>query len=97
MSVGKCALCGRMRKCSPKEIEHREYDICALCWKSLETKLRGKGRAHRSRELILLPPVPAPSTEAPAKALPGHPPTIWGAWPKPKKQGVIPDSHPLGH
>jgi hypothetical protein len=79
MSVGKCALCEKMRKCLPKRIEHREYDICAPCWNALDSQLRGKGRARRSRELILLPPVPAPSTEAPAKALPGYPPTIWGA------------------
>jgi len=29
MTVGKCALCGEIRKCSPKEIEHQEYDACA--------------------------------------------------------------------
>jgi hypothetical protein len=81
MTVGKCVLCGKIRKCSPKEIEHQEYDLCALCWKALESKLQGKGRAPRSREWFWLPPVQAPSIGAPPKALPGHPPTIWGALP----------------
>jgi len=81
MSDCKCALCGKIRKCSPKEIEREEYDICARCWKALETKLHGKGRVRRSREVVLLPPVQAPSREAPAKAVPGYPPTIWGALP----------------
>ena len=79
MSVGKCVLCGKIRKCSSKEIERQEYDICLLCWKALETKLHGKGRLRRSREVVLLPPVQGPSREAPAKAVPGYPPTIWGA------------------
>jgi hypothetical protein len=82
MSHCKCALCGKIRKCSPKEIGHREYDICALCWKDLESKLHGKGRVRRSRELVLLPPRQAPSTEAPAKGVLGHPLTTWeGALP----------------
>jgi len=81
MSVGKCVLCGKIRKCSPKEIERQEYDICLLCWKALESKLQGKGRVRRSLEVVLLPPVPAPGAEAPAKAVPGHPPTIWGGLP----------------
>ena len=100
MTVGKCVLCGKIRKCSPKEIEHQEYDVCAFCWKALESKLQGrgriprvrvwkalesklqeKGRPRRSREWVWLPPVQAPSIEAPTKAVPGHPPTIWGALP----------------
>ena len=81
MSVGKCALCGKIRKCSPKEIENHEYDVCARCWKALESKLRGKSRARRSRELVLLPAVQVPSREAPAKGVPGYPPTIWGSLP----------------
>jgi hypothetical protein len=79
MTVGQCVLCGNIRKCSPKEIERQEYDICLLCWKALESKLQGKGRVRRSLEVVLLPAVPVPSTEAPAKAVPRHPPTIWGA------------------
>ena len=81
MSMGECVLCGKIRKCSPREIERQEYDICLLCWKALESKLQGKGRVRRSLEVVLLPPVQAPSTEAPAKAVPGHPPTIWGTLP----------------
>jgi hypothetical protein len=79
MSVGKCVLCGKVRKCVLKEIDHREYDICARCWKDLESKLQGKGRTRRRRELVLLPPVQAPGAEALPKPVPGYPPTIWGA------------------
>ena len=30
MTVGKCVLCGKIRKCSPKEIEHQST-ISAPC------------------------------------------------------------------
>jgi hypothetical protein len=63
MSVSECVLCGKIRKCSPKEIERQEYDICLLCWKALELKLQGKGRVRRGREVVLLPPVQPPGTE----------------------------------
>ncbi len=74
----RCALCRKRRRCGPREIERQEYDICAQCWKALESKLRGKGRARRSREVVLLPPVQAPKEAEPIKPLPGYPPTIWG-------------------
>ena len=36
-------LCGQQKKCSPKEIESRVYDICEDCWTPLAEKLTGKG------------------------------------------------------
>jgi hypothetical protein len=73
-----CDLCGRARKCLPREIEGKEYDICAECWKPLAGKLKGKGRtAQRERETVFLPPrtiEPAPQEPEP---LPGGPPKIW--------------------
>ena len=75
-----CDLCGEAKECSPKEIEGNEYDICSECWKSLEQKLRDKGRAKK--EMVLLPP-PRERTERKDedKPAPGEPPKIWGAKP----------------
>ena len=75
-----CDLCGQEKRCSPKEIEGREFDICASCWKPIAMKLKGKGRRVRERETVFLPPVPDPRTVAEPgvpKPLPGEPPKIW--------------------
>ena len=71
-----CDLCGQARECSPKEIEGREFDICAACWRPLHEKLKGKGRVKR-RETVILPAI-EPEVEEP-KVPPGGPPKIFGA------------------
>jgi hypothetical protein len=72
-----CDLCGQAKDCLQKEIEGKEYDICSECWKPLEQKLRGKGRAKK--EMVLLPP-PSERTELEDdEPAPGEPPKIWGA------------------
>jgi ribosome-binding protein aMBF1 (putative translation factor) len=72
-----CDLCGQSIECLQKEIDGKEYDICADCWNSLAAKLKGKGRVNRSREIVLLPPVEQREADQ-RKALPGEPPKIWG-------------------
>lgn len=72
-----CDLCGEVKDCLAKEIEGREYDICAECWNPLSHKLNGKGR--KIRETIFLPPPRArKEREEEEKPLPGEPPKIWG-------------------
>jgi ribosome-binding protein aMBF1 (putative translation factor) len=71
-----CDLCGQARECLQKEIEGREFDICAGCWRPLEEKLKGKGRVKRKREMVVLPQT-TPEPEAP-KTPPGLPPKIFG-------------------
>jgi len=74
-----CDLCGQPKKCSPKHIEGKEYDICSQCWNPIAEKLKGKGRKIEERETVFLPPLvkePAPPEPKPA---PGEPPKIWGA------------------
>jgi ribosome-binding protein aMBF1 (putative translation factor) len=73
-----CDLCGETTDCLQKEIEGKEYDICALCWDALAQKLKGKGRT-KLRETVFLPPPRQPKeheVEEP-KPLPGEPPKIW--------------------
>jgi hypothetical protein len=73
-----CDLCGQTKECQQKEIEGKEYDICAECWNPLAEKLKGKGRTKKEREIVLLPTVtPEPRHEEP-KPVPGEPPKIWG-------------------
>jgi ribosome-binding protein aMBF1 (putative translation factor) len=74
-----CDLCGQTKECMPREIDGKEFDICADCWRPLEEKLKGKGRMKKRREIVLLPPptVPEREPEAP-KPMPGQPPMIWG-------------------
>jgi hypothetical protein len=69
-----CDLCGKDKDCLRKEIDGKEYDICAKCWSPLEQKLLGKGR--KIRETVFLP-LPR-ATEELEKPLPGEPPKIWG-------------------
>jgi len=49
-----CDLCGKEKECSPRQIEGREYDLCAECWEPLAEKLKGKG--HKTSEIVFLPP-----------------------------------------
>ena len=73
-----CDLCGQAKECLQKEIEGKEYDICAECWKPLAEKLNGKGRVRKERETVFLPPLmKEPAREEP-KPPPGEPPKIWG-------------------
>ena len=73
-----CDLCGQAKECTPRQIEGKEYDICADCWNPLAEKLKGKGRVKKQRETVFLPPTktePEPSESRPG---PGEPPKIWG-------------------
>lgn len=72
-----CDLCGEAKQCFQREIEGKEYDICAECWKPLEQRLRGKGRVKK--EIVFLPPPPDKEKEdEDAQPPPGAPPKIWG-------------------
>ena len=78
-SMMTCDLCGQSKDCLQKEIDGKEYDLCADCWSPLAQKLKGKGRA-KNREFVLLP---APSRITPRESespepLPGEPPIIRG-------------------
>jgi hypothetical protein len=51
-----CASCGEQKECLQKEIEGREYDICAGCWLQLEQKLpvsAGKCKETKRESTIL--------------------------------------------
>jgi hypothetical protein len=74
-----CDLCGESKDCLQKEIDSREYDICADCWRPLVEKLKGKGRVKKNRETVFLPPasVAAREPEGPTP-LPERPPKIFG-------------------
>lgn len=73
-----CDLCGQAKECTPRQIEGKEYDICADCWKSLEEKLKGKGREKNQREMVFLPPLNTEPEPPPTKPGPKEPPKIWG-------------------
>jgi len=77
VNVILCDFCGNQKECFQKEIDGREFDICADCWRPLEEKLRGKGRSKRKREMVFLPPPITPEPEEP-KTPPGLPPKIIG-------------------
>jgi hypothetical protein len=77
MVVYKCDLCGQVKECLQKEIDHKEYDICRECWNELQAKLQGKGRAKERREIILLP-TPTEPAKPDEKPTPGEPPIIRG-------------------
>jgi hypothetical protein len=72
-----CDLCGEAKDCSQKEIEGKEYDICSECWRPLEQRLRGKGKAKK--EMVLLPPPSGRTEREDDEPAPGEPPKIWGA------------------
>jgi hypothetical protein len=73
-----CDLCGQKKKCSPKAIEGKDYNICSGCWNPLAEKLKGKGSPVIERETVFLPPIvtfePRPEVPNPA---PVGPPKIW--------------------
>lgn len=73
-----CDLCGQAKECQQKEIEGKEYDICAECWSSLAERLKGKGREKKDREMVFLPPLTKEPDRPEAKPAPGEPPKIWG-------------------
>ena len=80
-----CDLCGESKECLQKEIDDKEYDVCSECWNTLAEKLKGKGRALKRREIVLLPP-PRVVTEREGdepKPMPGEPPKIWGGTDRP--------------
>jgi hypothetical protein len=72
-----CDLCGEAKECRQREINGREFDICADCWRPLQEKLSGKGRVKRKRDMVLLPPAAPPEgqPEVP-RPIPGKPPKI---------------------
>jgi hypothetical protein len=78
-----CDLCGQAKECQQREIEGKEYDICAECWNPLAEKLKGKGRKIKEREMVFLPSTvtPEPKHEEPMP-VPGEPPKIWGGRPQ---------------
>jgi hypothetical protein len=78
-----CDLCGQARECVPREIERKEYDICAECWKPLAQKLKGKGRTKKDRETVFLPPLTKEPERPEPKPMPGEPPKIWGGLERP--------------
>jgi hypothetical protein len=78
MVVYKCDLCGQVKECLQKEIDHKEYDICRECWSELKTKLEVKGRVRDTEEIVLLPPPKEPD-EPEEKPEPGEPPIIRGS------------------
>jgi hypothetical protein len=74
-----CDLCRESKDCLQKEIDSREYYICADCWHLLAEKLKGKGRAKKNRETVFLPPASAPEREPEGPKPPERPPKIVGA------------------
>lgn len=83
MIVYKCDLCGEIKECFQRDIEQKQYDICAECWEALEVKLRGKGRAKKVRETVLLPLGGPQRPGERTKPMPGEPPKIWGGSDRP--------------
>jgi hypothetical protein len=73
-----CDLCGEVKRCLPRGIEGKEYDICSECWNPLAQKLKGKGRVKREREMVFLAPVTTAPEPKEIKPVPGEPPKIWG-------------------
>jgi ribosome-binding protein aMBF1 (putative translation factor) len=73
-----CDWCGHAKECQQKEIDGREFDICADCWRPIEEKLEGKGRPKRKQEVVFLPPQPAPEREPDEPKTPPGPPKIFG-------------------
>lgn len=73
-----CDLCGEAKECLQKEIDGKQYDICAECWNPLAQKLKGKGRI-KHRETVFLPPPRIQETKEENPEPPGGLPKIWGA------------------
>jgi hypothetical protein len=79
-----CDLCGQAKQCEQKEIEGKQYDICAECWMPLAEKLKGKGRATKERETVFLPHLAKEPEQPGQKPAPGEPPKIWGSVGRPQ-------------
>ena len=79
-----CDLCGQARECEQKEIDRKEYDICAECWMPLVEKLKGKGRAKKESETVFLPHLPKEPEPPGPKPVPAEPPKIWGGVGRPQ-------------
>ncbi|MCU1337503.1 MAG: hypothetical protein JWO19_3084 [Bryobacterales bacterium] len=79
-----CDLCGQAKECQQKDIEGKEYDICAACWNPLAERLKGKGRVKKERETVFIPPLPKEPEKPEAKPVPGEPPKIWGSGGRPQ-------------
>jgi len=73
-----CDWCGQAKECQQKEIDGREFDICADCWHPIEEKLKGKGRPKKKQEMVFLPPQTAPDREPEEPKRPHGPPKIFG-------------------
>jgi hypothetical protein len=71
-----CDWCGQPKECLQKEIDGREFDICADCWNPIEEKLKGKGLPKRKREMVFLPHTPERESDEPKR--PPGPPKIFG-------------------
>jgi ribosome-binding protein aMBF1 (putative translation factor) len=72
-----CDWCGQAKECLQKEIDGREFDICADCWRPIEEKLKGKGRQKRRQDMVFLPPQTAPEREPDDPKRPPGPPKIF--------------------
>ena len=74
-----CDLCGEAKDCLPKEIEGKEYDICAECWAPLAQRLKGKGRTKK-HDIVFVPPpeMTKEREDEETQPRPGQPPKIWG-------------------
>jgi len=79
-----CDLCGQAKDCTPRQVEGKEYDICADCWNPLAEKLKGKGRVKKQREMVFLPPLKTEPEPPPMKPGPKEPPKIWGGMERPQ-------------
>jgi hypothetical protein len=73
-----CDLCSHAKECAVKEIEGKEYDICADCWNPLAEKLKGKGRVKKRTETVFLPPLKNEPESPPMRPGPKESPKIWG-------------------
>jgi hypothetical protein len=73
-----CDVCGEAKDCVQRQIEGKEYDICADCWRPVAEKLKGKGRVKKERDTVLLPTVIPALEPSEPKPGPGEPPKIWG-------------------
>ena len=58
MKVYKCDFCNKIKTCKHKDIEGKEYDVCAACWSGIANKLKGKGREKPVEIAPWVPSVP---------------------------------------
>ncbi len=58
MKVYKCDFCNKIKTCKHKDIEGKEYDVCAACWSGVAKKLKGKGRENPVEIAPWVPSVP---------------------------------------